>query len=167
MDTAVRTTGVLEPRAAWNADACSIAKALDVVSTRSSFLILREAFYGTTRFDEFTERAGISDAVAAARLRELVDEGLLERQAYRDPGQRTRRLYRLTAKGADLFPVLVALLQWGDRWLNEGGRVQLMHRGCGERIGVQVRCAAGHGVEPGDLDLALNRSARARRAAGH
>jgi DNA-binding HxlR family transcriptional regulator len=166
MDSVVRMTGALDPREGWVADRCSIAKALEVVSTRSSFLILREAFYGTTRFDEFTERVGITDAVAAARLRELVDEGLLEREPYRDPGQRTRQLYRLTAKAADLFPVLVALLQWGDRWLNDDGSVQLLHRDCGERVGVQVRCAAGHEVQPGDLDLAVNRRpSRSRRTA--
>ena len=89
--TAVRLTGALDPREGWTAERCTIAKALEVVSTRSAFLILREAFYGTTRFDEFAERVGISEPVAAARLRELVDEGLLEREDYREPGQRTRQ----------------------------------------------------------------------------
>ena len=70
-----RLTGPLDPRAAWTASECSLARALDVVSTRSAFLLLREAFYGTTRFDDFAERAGISEPVAAARLRELVDGG--------------------------------------------------------------------------------------------
>src|SRR6059058_4799165 len=93
-------TGRLEPRDRWSADRCTVARALDVVSTRSAFLILREAFYGTTRFDDFAERVGISEPVAAARLRELVDEGLLEREDYRDPGQRTRQRYKLTEKGA-------------------------------------------------------------------
>jgi DNA-binding HxlR family transcriptional regulator len=159
-------TGVLDPREGWTADRCSIAKALEVVSTRSSFLILREAFYGTERFDDFVDRVGISEAVAAARLRELVEEGLLKREAYRDPGQRTRRLYRLTAKGADLFPALVALQQWGDRWMNDDGRVQLLHRDCGARVGVAVRCAAGHEIEPGELDLAVNRQrSRSQRSA--
>ena len=112
----------LEPRSAWTAgDRCPIARSLDVLSTRSAFLILREAFYGTTRFDDFAARAGVSEPVAAARLRELVDGGLLEREDYRDPGQRTRQRYRLTEKGADLFPVLAALMQWGSRWLDERG----------------------------------------------
>ena len=100
----VRLTGVLDPREGWKAERCTIAKAVDVLSTRSAMLILREAFYGTTRFDEFAERVGISEPVTAARLRELVDEGLLEREEYREPGQRTRRQYRLTEKGAELFP---------------------------------------------------------------
>jgi DNA-binding HxlR family transcriptional regulator len=128
------------------------------VSTRSAILILREAFYGTTRFDDFAERVGISEPVAAARLRELVDEGLLEREDYREPGQRTRQQYRLTEKGADLFPVLVALMKWGDRWLDDrGGPIELLHRDCGEPVGVALRCAAGHEVESGEIDVARRR----------
>jgi DNA-binding HxlR family transcriptional regulator len=160
MDTTLRMTGALDPREAWSAgDRCSIGRALDVVGTRSAFLILREAFYGTTRFDDFAERVGISEPATAARLRELVDEGLLEREDYREPGQRTRQRYRLTPKGTDLFPALVALMQWGDRWLaSRGGPVELVHRDCGERTGVELRCAAGHRVEAGELDLAPGRS---------
>ena len=78
--SAVRLTGALDPREAWKAERCTIAKSLEIVSTRSALLILREAFYGTTRFDDFAERVGISEPVTAARLRELVDEGLLERE---------------------------------------------------------------------------------------
>src|SRR5579871_6215546 len=108
-----------------------MARALDVLSTRSALLILREAFYGTTRFDDFAERVGISEPAAAARLRELVDEGLLGREEYREPGQRTRQQSRLTEKGADLFPVLVALMKWGDKWLDDrGGPIELLHRDC-------------------------------------
>jgi len=155
MNTAIRMTGALDPRGAWAADRCTIAKALDVVSTRCAFLILREAFYGTTRFDDFAARARISEPVAAARLRELVQEGLLEREDYREPRQRTRQRYRLTAKGADLFPALAALMQWGDRWLdNRGGPVELRHRDCGEPVAVELRCAAGHVIGTNELDLA-------------
>jgi DNA-binding HxlR family transcriptional regulator len=158
MSTEVRMTGVLDPRDSWTADHCTLAKALDVLSTRSAFLILREAFYGTTRFDDFAERVGISEPVTAARLRKLVYEGLLEREDYRDPGQRTRQSYKLTDKGGDLFPALAALMQWGDRWLDErGGRVELRHRDCGEPIAVELRCAGGHRVEAGELDLVRRR----------
>jgi DNA-binding HxlR family transcriptional regulator len=155
MEHAIQMTGSLEPRGSWTADRCTIAKALEIVPTRSAFLILREAFYGTTRFDDFATRVGISEPVAAARLRELVDNGLLEREDYRDPGQRTRQRYRLTGQGAELFPALVALMQWGDRWLDDhGGPVELRHRDCGERVAVELRCAAGHSVTPDELDLA-------------
>src|SRR5437588_8579162 len=112
MEPALRLTGALEPRGSWTADRCTIAKALEVMPTRSAFLILREAFYGTTRFDDFAERVGISEPATAARLKELVDQGLLEREDYREPGQRTRQRYRLTDKGADLLPALVALMKW-------------------------------------------------------
>jgi DNA-binding HxlR family transcriptional regulator len=164
MDPVLRMTGSLEPRSGWKAERCTIARALDEVPTRSAFLILREAFYGTTRFDDFAARVGISEPATAARLRELVDGGLLEREDYREPGQRTRQRYRLTEKGADLFPVLVALMQWGDRWLDErGGPVELRHRDCGETVAVELRCAAGHAVEPGELDLARHDAAERPR----
>lgn len=151
-------TGSLDPRGAWSADRCTIAKALDVIPTRSAFLILREAFYGTTRFDDFAQRVGISEPVTAARLHELVDNGLLEREDYREPGQRTRQRYRLTDKGADLFPALVGLMQWGDRWLDDrGGPVELRHRDCGEAVSLELRCRAGHPVGPDELDLRRRR----------
>jgi DNA-binding HxlR family transcriptional regulator len=158
MENIVRLTGTLEPRSGWKADRCTIAKSLEVVSTRSALLIMREAFYGTTRFDDFAERVGISEPVAAARLRELVEEGLLEREDYREPGQRTRQQYRLTPKGADLFPVLVALMKWGDRWLDDrGGPIELLHRDCGEPVEVSLHCAAGHEVQSGEVDVARRR----------
>jgi DNA-binding HxlR family transcriptional regulator len=157
-----RLTGALEPRGSWTADACSLARALDVVSTRSAFLLLREAFYGAARFDDFAARAGISEPVAAARLRELVAAGLLAREQYREPGQRARLAYRLTDKGADLFPALAALMQWGDKWLTaSGGPIGLRHRDCGEPVEVELRCAAGHRAAPGDLDLVYRRRRRA------
>jgi DNA-binding HxlR family transcriptional regulator len=148
-------TGPLDPRSSWTASRCSMARALDVISSRSALLILREAFYGTTRFEEFAERVGISEPVAAARLRELVDDGLMTREPYRDPGQRTRMGYRLTDKGAELLPVLVALMQWGDRWLApDGPPVVLRHAECGQPVRAELRCAAGHPAPSGELDLA-------------
>jgi DNA-binding HxlR family transcriptional regulator len=158
MDT-VHMTGRLEPRGAWKATGCTIAKTLDLLSTRSAFLLLREAFYGTTRFDDFATRVGISEPVAAARLRELVEHGLLTREDYREPGQRTRQAYVLTEKGADLLPVLVSLMQWGNRWEDDdGGPVELRHRGrCGQPVTAQLRCAAGHQVDLAHLDLAERR----------
>src|SRR5437763_13055133 len=158
MPSALRLTGPLDPRQGWTADRCTIAKALEVVSTRSALLIMREAFYGTTRFDDFAERVGLSEPATAARLRELVDEDLLAREDYREPGQRTRQRYRLTPKGTDLFPVLVALMKWGDRWLDErGGPVELLHQDCGEPVTVSLRCAAGHEVDASEVDLARRR----------
>jgi DNA-binding HxlR family transcriptional regulator len=152
----LQLAGRLNPRENWTAVACPIARAMAVVSTRSAFLLLREAFYGTTRFDDFAERVGISQPVAAARLRELVADGLLAREPYREPGQRTRMQYRLTDKGTELFPALAALMQWGDRWLGPAG-VELRHRDCGEVARAELRCAAGHQLAVEDIELTARR----------
>jgi DNA-binding HxlR family transcriptional regulator len=161
-DHTIRLTGALEPRSAWDAgDRCPIARTLDVVSSRSAFLILREAFYGTDRFDDFAERAGISQPTAASTLKRLVEHGLLAREDYREPGQRTRQRYRLTDQGADLLPALTALLEWGSRWLDDrGGPLELRHRDCGERVELEFRCGAGHEVGQDELDLARRPRAR-------
>jgi DNA-binding HxlR family transcriptional regulator len=158
MKAEIQMTGALEPRSGWEVESCPIARALDVVGTRSAFLILREAFYGATRFEQFVERAQISEPVAAARLRELADEGLMEKVPYQEPGKRTRHEYRLTEKGTDLLPALVALMHWGDRWLfPDGSRVELRHADCGSPVGAVLRCDAGHDVGAGELQLALKR----------
>lgn len=158
-EQAIRLTGPLDPRGGWVAANCPIDRALAVVGTRSALLLLREAFYGTTRFADFAGRVGISEPVAAARLRELVEAGLIEREPYREPGQRTRMQYRLTQRGAELFPVLVALMQWGDRWLGPAG-VELRHHDCGHPVTAELHCSAGHQPELGEVDLV----ARNRRA---
>ena len=155
MDTTSSTigmTGILDPRGGWRATTCPIAGAIDVIGVRSAFLLLREAFYGTTRFDDFAERVGVSQPVAAARLRALVDEGLLMRVPYRDRGQRTRMEYRLTEKGTAFFPVLAALMQWGERWVRPSG-MELRHRECGEAVHAELRCGQGHPVPVAAIDL--------------
>lgn len=150
-------------------DGCAIRRALEVAGNRSALLIMREAFYGTTRFDHFAERAGISEPVAATRLRTLVDHGLLCREPYREPGQRTRMGYRLTGKGAGLLPVLVALMNWSERWLapKEPGPAQagLRHRDCGEPVLAELRCGAGHRPCIADLEVAGPAAGRPRGGA--
>ncbi len=149
----------LESRDTWDMTGCSVARALDVVGTRSAMLILREAYYGARRFDEFARRVGVTDAVAAERLREFVDAGLLEKRPYKEPGQRTRQEYRLTQMGRELFPAVVALMQWGDRWLagEQGPPIELAHGGCGEPVGAEVRCGAGHRVALSEVEVRLPR----------
>ncbi len=152
----IQMTGKLEPRSSWPApgDSCPIARTFETVGTKSAFVILREAFYGATRFEEFVERTGMSEPVVAARLRELTAEGLLEKVPYQEPGQRTRNGYRLTEKGGDLLPVLVAMMRWGDRWMfADGSRVELTHSDCGSPVHAELRCEAGHAVAPDELDL--------------
>jgi DNA-binding HxlR family transcriptional regulator len=94
--------------------ACPIARSLEVVGERWTFLVLREAFLGRTRFTEFRERLGVSPDVLTARLATLVEFGVLERHTYRDEGAREREEYRLTESGRDLMPVLGALSQWSN-----------------------------------------------------
>jgi len=141
----------------WSAANCSVARALEVVGTRSTFLLLREAFFGTRRFDDFRRRVGVTEAVAAARLRELVEEGLLARRPYQEPGQRTRQEYRLTAKGRQLFPVLIGIMDWGDRYLADpdGPPLRIWHAQCGSEVHAEVRCAQGHPVPLRDCRVDL------------
>ena len=156
---AARLEGVLADRDSWRATRCTMAKALDVVGTKSALLLMREAFYGTRRFDDFARRAGITEAVAATRLRELVDLGLLQREPYQEPGQRTRFEYVLTDMGRDLLPVALGLMQWGDRHLTgpRGAPLSLTHADCGSPIDVDVRCEAGHHVPLGELSVNVAR----------
>ncbi len=124
-----------------------IVRALDVLSSRSGFLVMREAFYGTRRFDDFARRLGMSPSGLAARLRALVDAGLLARVAYQETGARTRLEYTLTEKGEALLPALVALLRWGNDYLPaRPSGVEFVHTACGTPVATEVRCACGHDV---------------------
>jgi len=112
----IRLSDEVADLAAWSPDECSLLVALDVVGTRTAVLLLREAYYGATRFDLFAKRIGATDAAVAARLRQLTDDGLFERRPYRERGSRTRHEYLLTEKGRALFPVVMGLIAWGDRY---------------------------------------------------
>jgi DNA-binding HxlR family transcriptional regulator len=151
--------GTLADRTRWHADDCSIDGTIQIVGTRSAMLLLREAHYGTKRFDDFVQRVGITEAVAAARLRDLVGAGLLERRPYKEPGKRSRHEYVLTEAGRDLQPVLVALMQWGDRHLHkhDGPPLLLEHTGCGAAVTTQLGCAAGHHVRPDEVSVRSGR----------
>ena len=151
---------LLADRDSWSAASCSMDAALGVVGTRSAMLLLREAIYGTQRFDDFVRRTGLTEAVTANRLKELVSYGLLDRQPYQVPGQRERMEYRLTQKGRELLPAIVALMQWGDRWLtpDRKGPVKILHRDCGHKVSAVLECSAGH--HPGQHELLLVRGSR-------
>jgi len=144
----------MENREDWSTENCSIARTLEVVGTRAAVLILREAFFGTRRFDDFARRVGISEPVAAARLKELTAHGVLEKVPYQEPGQRTRFEYRLTAKGAALQPLITAMRLWGDAWAADpaGPPVRAVHRDCGAPVGLRLVCEAGHDVAPGQTE---------------
>ncbi|MGO9030521.1 winged helix-turn-helix transcriptional regulator [Mycobacterium sp.] len=150
--------GALADRDAWSAvGECPIEKTMSVVGTKSAMLIMREAYYGTTRFDDFARRVGITKAATSARLAELVDLGLLTRRPYRHPGQRTRDEYVLTEAGTDFMPVVWAMFEWGQRHLPGRSRLRLIHLDCGAEASVEIRCAAGHPVPPEELGVQLAR----------
>ncbi|HSK27360.1 MAG TPA: helix-turn-helix domain-containing protein [Jiangellales bacterium] len=132
---------------------CPIERVLRLLRTPSSVLVLREAFYGATRFDEFTARTGLAEATAAARLGELVGAGVLSKRPYQEPGQRRRHEYVLTASGADLMPAIYALLEWGNRYAPPPYPPTMHHHGCGERVAIEARCAAGHQVSADDVTV--------------
>jgi DNA-binding HxlR family transcriptional regulator len=143
---------LLEERDAWSMTNCSIARTLEIVGNRTALLIMREAFFGTRRFDDFAKRVGIGEPAAAARLKELTAAGLLERVPYQEPGQRTRHAYQLTEKGRDFRAVIVALRQWGDRWAadEQGPPVVVRHKECGAPVHAVLRCDDGHDVPTGE-----------------
>ncbi|HUO38622.1 MAG TPA: helix-turn-helix domain-containing protein [Mycobacterium sp.] len=150
--------GPLADRDAWSAvGECPIEKTMAVAGTKSAMLIMREAFYGTTRFDDFARRVGITKAATSARLSELVEAGLLTRRPYRDPGQRSRDEYVLTEAGTEFMPVIWAMFEWGNRYLPSRSRLRLTHDGCGAEASVVVRCADGHDVPDDELGVALVR----------
>jgi DNA-binding HxlR family transcriptional regulator len=127
---------------------CSIQRTLDVVGEKWTLLVIREAFHGTRRFEQFLTNVGCSRTPLSERLATLVAHGVLHREPYREPGQRERHQYLLTEKGRDLFAALVALMQWGDRWQAgpQGGPVVIRHRDCGEPVHVELRDANDHRV---------------------
>jgi DNA-binding HxlR family transcriptional regulator len=125
----------------FKTEQCPIARSLERVGEWWSILILRDAFLGVTRFDEFQERLGISRNILNARLGTLVDAGVLERVAYSEHPPRYD--YRLTRKGRDLWPVLTAMRQWGDKYAAPDGPPMVMtHAPCGHVSDAVMTCSA-------------------------
>jgi DNA-binding HxlR family transcriptional regulator len=113
--------------------ACSIAKTLQVIGDRWTLLILRDAFRGVRRFDGFAEDLGIARNLLADRLGRLVEHGILEKVPYSE--RPLRHEYRLTPRGLDLSPALVAFMRWGDKHLaDDDPPVVLVHRRCGHPL---------------------------------
>jgi len=137
------------PALAWSTDNCTVGRTMTVLGERWTFVVLREVFNGVRRFDDIRRHSGIPRQVLSNRLALLVEQEILRRQPYQDPGERTRYEYRLTPKGFDLFPVLVAIADWGDRYLADAGGppVEFEHRRCGSRVHAVLECGAGHRVD--------------------
>ncbi|MEV4756769.1 helix-turn-helix domain-containing protein [Micromonospora sp. NPDC049559] len=119
---------------------------MEILGERWTLVVLREIFNGIRRFGDMRERTNIPRQVLTNRLAMLVEQGVLRREPYREPGARQRYEYRLTEKGLDLWPVLVTVLAWGDRYLAdpEGSPLAVVHRDCGAEVRAVLRCADGH-----------------------
>lgn len=119
---------------------CSVAQCLEVIGEWWTMLVVRDAFLGVRRFDEFQERLGIARNVLALRLSKLVDVGVLQRRQYQERPERFE--YVLTAKGRDLWPVLNAMRQWGDlHAAPDGPPLKLVHRQCGHAAALVLTCS--------------------------
>lgn len=121
---------------------CSITRPLTVLGDRWTFLVVKQAFAGVRRFEDFQSSLGISRGRLSDRLDRLVEEGILRRAPYKDE-RRTRLEYRLTDKGHELYPILIAIRDWGDRHMApDGPPVRYRHRGCTGEARVELRCDA-------------------------
>ena len=120
---------------------CSVARTLEAIGDRWSLLILRDAFYGLRRFEDFREDLGVARNILAERLQKLVAHGVFERRQYGDKPPRFE--YRLTEKGRDLLPVLLTMMRWGDRWANDSDfpPAKLTHTVCGCETEAVAACS--------------------------
>jgi DNA-binding HxlR family transcriptional regulator len=119
---------------------CSVAKSLELIGERWTMLVVREVFLGNRRFDEMAARLGIARNVLTSRLQRLVEEGVLEKVRYQERPERFE--YRLTEKGIDLWPVIVSLVQFGDRYYApDGPPLILKHKHCGGTVDAHRICS--------------------------
>jgi len=129
------------PRKDFSQMECSVARTMEVIGDRWTILILRDAFYGVRRFDDLRRGLGVARNILADRLNKLGAHGVLERRLYEEHPPRYE--YRLTSKGRDLLPVLLALTRWGDRWEadDSGPPVTFVHTTCGHDTVPTVACS--------------------------
>ena len=132
----------------WSVETCTIGRAMAVLGEKWTIVVLREVFNGVRRFADMREHTGIPRQVLTNRLATLVEHGVLRREPYQEPGARIRHEYRLTEKGLGLYPVLVAVKEWGDRYLADPGGPPLLmvHRDCGAEVHTELHCADGHAL---------------------
>jgi DNA-binding HxlR family transcriptional regulator len=129
----------LQDRESWTVgDRCSAAKVLNLLSTKTVFLTVRECFYGTSRFEDFVDRVGSSAPAVSRALKQLENAGVVRRTPYQEPGSRSRDEYQLTPAGEDLLPVFLALMQWGDAHLQDGKPPLSFLDPQGRRVAVRV-----------------------------
>jgi DNA-binding HxlR family transcriptional regulator len=146
----------LRDRTRWSiGEGCSMTKLLNVLSTKTAFLALRECFYGTTRFEDFTERIGASAPAVSRALKQLEAARIITRVPYQEEGKRAHDEYRLTPAGEDLLPVLVALVQWGDKYLQDDGPpLELVATDTQRRVAVCITDDPDPpSVDPADIEI--------------
>ncbi len=150
----------MSDRGRWSiGDACSMSRTLDLLKTKTVFLVIRECFYGTSRFEDFVERTGASAPAVSRALDQLEGAGVLTRVRYQEPGERARDGYELTAAGEDLLPVFLALMQWGDAHLQDGAApLAFVDAATGERVSVRV-VAGGRRSSRSSDDIEIRRAA--------
>jgi DNA-binding HxlR family transcriptional regulator len=118
---------------------CSVARTMEQIGERWTILILRDAFYGVRRFDDFQASLGVARNILTTRLNHLVDGGIMRKEQYQD--NPPRHEYRLTEKGRDLIPVITTMLAWGNRWESERDPIDLIHTDCGHSIHAVAVCS--------------------------
>jgi DNA-binding HxlR family transcriptional regulator len=143
-------------RASFTDMSCSVAQSLEIIGEWWTLLIIRDAFFGVTRFEDFQARLGIARNILAKRLDTLVEAGVMERRPYDDA--RARYDYKLTEKGRALWPVLTTIRQWGDEWVVGRGNepVALVHEACGEQTTAVLVCdQCGQPLGPRDVRVSV------------
>jgi DNA-binding HxlR family transcriptional regulator len=130
----------LQDRQQWSiTDRCSMSMVLELFSTKTTFQVLRELFFGTTRFEDFVERIGTSAPAASRALKQLESAQIVTRVPYQEPGSRARDEYRLTDAGEDLLPLFMSLVQWGDTYLQDGpAPLSFVDTDTGQTLAVRV-----------------------------
>ncbi len=154
----------LRDRESWSIEnRCSMARTLDVLSTKTTFLVLRECFYGTTRFEDFVSRTSASAPAVSRALRQLEDAQIVARVPYREQGSRTRHAYELTTAGEDLLPVFLALMEWGDAHLQHGsGPLAFYDRRTRRRLRIHVAPGPPSAVRSDAIEIRGRRATSAR-----
>lgn len=132
---------------------CSVTRSLELLGNRWTILILRETFFGVDSFDEMRANLGIASNILSERLKRLVDKQLLTRTP--DPSDGRRFRYKLTTRGRDLYPITLAFMQWGDRWLSDDRPPPLtLRHSCGRKLRPVTCCSACGGViKPRDVSF--------------
>lgn len=155
----------LRDRSRWSiGGACSVSRVLDLLSTKTVFLVVRECFYGTTRFEDFVDRIGASAPAVSRALKQLESAQIVTRVPYQEPGKRVHDEYHLTEAGEDLLPVFLSLMQWGDKYLQDGrAPLSFVDADTGRTLGVRVTAdIEGCARRSDDIEIRFNRPGRHR-----